>query len=346
MGLSEYTQVKRIHMSALVSRKSNFTMSIFSDDPRIDALQYKAPGQVLAGHGMLASLPQAVVALGCKRAMVLTDTGVRQAGLAELVQNALCDFYVGIFDDVPADSDLSTVDSATAKARELGADCIVSVGGGSVIDTAKAVCVTLKNGGEANDHVAFMRLTEPQTPHICIPTTAGTGSEVTNVAVIHNAKLDRKVYIVDEHIIPNVAILDPRFTITLPARLTAATGMDTITHAVEALTSTFAQTVCDGQALHDAPPHEGAPADRRGERRGRASTHSGRGGGLHGRLGLHHSSGRPGALHGPHHRGTAPRPPRDRVWNRPSQGYALQRRICRPQARNGGAGTRSRHDRD
>ncbi len=250
VGLSEYTQVKRIHMSALVSRKSNFTMSIFSDDPRIDALQYKAPGQVLAGHGMLASLPQAVVALGCKRAMVLTDTGVRQAGLAELVQNALCDFYVGIFDDVPADSDLSTVDSATAKARELGADCIVSVGGGSVIDTAKAVCVTLKNGGEANDHVAFMRLTEPQTPHICIPTTAGTGSEVTNVAVIHNAKLDRKVYIVDEHIIPNVAILDPRFTITLPARLTAATGMDAITHAVEALTSTFAQTVCDGQALH------------------------------------------------------------------------------------------------
>jgi alcohol dehydrogenase class IV len=250
VGLSEYTQVKRIHMSGSVSRKSNFTMSIFSDDPRIDGLQYKAPTQVLAGHGMLASLPQAVVALGCKRAMVLTDAGVRQAGLAELAQNALCDFYVGIFDDVPADSDLSTVDSATAKARELGADCIVSVGGGSVIDTAKAVCVTLKNGGEANDHIAFMRLSEPQTPHVCIPTTAGTGSEVTNVAVIHNSKLDRKVYIVDEHIIPNVAILDPRFTISLPARLTAATGMDAITHAVEALTSTLAQTVCDGQALH------------------------------------------------------------------------------------------------
>jgi acyl-CoA reductase-like NAD-dependent aldehyde dehydrogenase/alcohol dehydrogenase class IV len=250
VGLSEYTQVKRIHMNASVSRKSNFMMNIFSDDPRIDALQYKAPSQVLAGHGMLASLPHAVVTLGCKRAMILTDAGVRQAGLTELVQNALCDFYVGAFDDVPADSDLSTVDAATAKARELDADCIVSVGGGSVIDTAKALCVTLKNGGEANDHVAFMRLTEPQTPHICIPTTAGTGSEVTNVAVIHSTKLDRKVYIVDEHIIPDVAILDPRFTITLPPRLTAATGMDAVTHAVEALTSTLAQTVCDGHALH------------------------------------------------------------------------------------------------
>jgi alcohol dehydrogenase class IV len=225
-------------------------VNIFSDDPRMDTLQYKAPTNVLAGHGMLAGLPQAVVSLGCRRAMILTDAGVRQAGLTQLVENALCDFCVGVFDDIPADSDLATVDAATAKARELDADCIVSVGGGSVIDTAKAVCVTLKNGGEANDYIALMRLTEPQTPHIAIPTTAGTGSEVTNVAVIHNTKLDRKVYIVDANIIPNVAILDPRMTIGLPAPLTAATGMDAITHAVEALTSTLAETVCDGQALH------------------------------------------------------------------------------------------------
>jgi aldehyde dehydrogenase (NAD+) len=251
VGLAEYTQVKRIHMNSAASRRANFQMmNLFSDDPRVDALQYRAPTNVLAGHGTLAGLPQAVVSLGCRRAMILSDAGVRQAGLTQLVQNALCDFYVGAFDDIPADSDLATVDAATGKARELGADCIVSVGGGSVIDTAKAVCVTLKNGGEANDYIAALRLTEPQTPHIAIPTTAGTGSEVTSVAVIHNTKLDRKVYIVDANIIPNVAILDPRMTITLPAHLTAATGMDAITHAVEALTSTLAQTVCDGQALH------------------------------------------------------------------------------------------------
>ena len=251
VGLAEYTQVKRIHMNSAASLRANFQMvNIFSDDPRMDTLQYKAPTNVLAGHGMLAGLPQAVVSLGCRRAMILTDAGVRQAGLTQLVENALCDFCVGVFDDIPADSDLATVDAATAKARELDADCIVSVGGGSVIDTAKAVCVTLKNGGEANDYIALMRLTEPQTPHIAIPTTAGTGSEVTNVAVIHNTMLDRKVYIVDANIIPNVAILDPRMTIGLPAPLTAATGMDAITHAVEALTSTLAETVCDGQALH------------------------------------------------------------------------------------------------
>ena len=249
-GLAEYTQVKRVHINAFASREANFTMKVISDDPRLNYVQYKAPTNVLAGHGALAALPQAVASLGCRRAMIITDPGVRAAGLVQLVEDALCDFFVGVFDEVPSDSDLATVDSAAAKATELGADCIVSVGGGSVIDTAKAVCVVLKNGGEVNDYVAIMRLTEPQTPHIAIPTTSGTGSEVTNVAVIHNSELDRKVYIVDPNIIPNVAVLDPRFTFTLPARLTAATGMDAVTHAVEALTSTLAEAVCDGQALH------------------------------------------------------------------------------------------------
>ncbi len=249
-GLAEYTQVKRIHINSFASRQSNLTMKIISDDPRVEYVQYKAPTNVIAGHGTLASLPQMVTGLGCRRAMIVTDAGVRQAGLAQLVEEALCDFYVGVFDDIPSDGDLTTVDAAAAKARTVAADCIVSVGGGSVIDTAKAVCVVLKNGGEANDYVAIMRLDEPQTPHIAIPTTAGTGSEVTNVAVIHNSALDRKVYIVDPYIIPNVAVLDPRFTLTLPPGLTAATGMDAVTHAVEALTSTLAEAVCDGQALH------------------------------------------------------------------------------------------------
>jgi alcohol dehydrogenase class IV len=91
---------------------------------------------------------------------------------------------------------------------------------------------------------------EPQTPHIVIPTTSGTGSEVTNVAVIKSKIAGRKVYIVDGHIMPNTAILDPRFTMTLPPGLTATTAMDAMTHAVEALTSTLSNRICDGQALH------------------------------------------------------------------------------------------------
>jgi aldehyde dehydrogenase (NAD+) len=248
-GLAEYTQIKRLHVNSFAARESNFTWNLFSDNPKVDFVQYIAPTNVIAGHGSLAAIYKEMSRLGCRRALILTDPGVRKTGLAELVQEALVDFCVGIFDNIPPDSDLPTVDGAVAKARELNADCIVSVGGGSVMDTGKAVCVTLKNGGRANDHIALMRLTEFQTPHIAIPTTAGTGSEVTNVSVLTSKMAGRKVYIVDPYIIPNTAILDPRFTMTLPTALTAATAMDAMTHAIEALTSTLSQPICDGQAL-------------------------------------------------------------------------------------------------
>jgi acyl-CoA reductase-like NAD-dependent aldehyde dehydrogenase/alcohol dehydrogenase class IV len=248
-GLAEYTQIKRIHVNAFASRESNFTWKIFSDDLNVAGGQFIAPTNVISGHGSLAAIYKEVVRMGCRRALVLTDPGVAQTGLMELVQDALVDFVVGAHDEIPPDSDFAAVDAAVARAKELEADCIVSVGGGSVIDTGKAVAVTLKNGGTVNDHVALMRLLEPQTPHIAIPTTAGTGSEVTNVAVITSPKAGRKVYIVDPYIVPNVAILDPRFTLTLPPALTAGTGMDAMTHAVEALTSTAAQPICDGLAL-------------------------------------------------------------------------------------------------
>ena len=249
-GLAEYTQVKRLHVNSFAAVESNFTMSCLSDETKIAFVQYNCPTNVISGHGTLPAIYKEVVNLGCKRALVMTDPGVRKAGLAQLVQDALVEFCVGIFDNIAQDTDLETVDAAVAMARELKADCIISVGGGSVIDTAKAVCVTLKNGGKANDHIAINRLQEPQIPHIVIPTTSGTGSEVTNVAVIKSKTAGRKVFLVDPRIIPNTAILDPRFTMTLPPYLTATTALDAMTHAVEALTSIMAQPICDGQALH------------------------------------------------------------------------------------------------
>jgi aldehyde dehydrogenase (NAD+) len=248
-GLSEYTQVKRMHVAYFADRESNFSMNILTDSNKVLSFQYHCPTNVVAGHGSLAAIYKEIVNLGCRRALILTDPGVRKAGLAQLAKDALVDFCVGMFDRIAQDTDLDTVDAATAMARDLKADCIVSVGGGSVIDTAKAVCVTLKNGGRANDHIALFRLREPQTPHIVIPTTSGTGSEVTNVAVIKSKTAGRKVYIVDGRIMPNTAILDPRFTMTLPPGLTATTAMDAMTHAVEALTSTLSNRICDGQAL-------------------------------------------------------------------------------------------------
>ncbi|MCJ8501864.1 aldehyde dehydrogenase family protein [Desulfatitalea alkaliphila] len=249
-GLAEYTQIKRVHVAAAADHQSNFTMKLLSDDPKIPFAQYITPTLVLAGHGSLAAVYREVVRLGARRALILTDAGVRRAGLVDRVQEALGDFCVGVYDDIAQDTDLSIVDAAAEMAREFGADIIVSVGGGSVIDTGKAVCVTLKNGGKANDHVALMRLTEPQVPHIVIPTTSGTGSEVTNVSVIKSGDAGRKVYIVDNYIVPNTAILDPLFTMTLPPGLTATTAMDAMTHAMEALTSTMSNPICDGHALN------------------------------------------------------------------------------------------------
>src|SRR5690606_30190222 len=147
------------------------------------------------------------------------------------------------------DSDLATVDAAVFQARELGADIIVSVGGGSVIDTAKAVCVTLKNGGKCDDHIAMMRLSEPQIPHIAVPTTSGTGSEVTSVSVIKSGSAGRKVYILDHYLVPNTAILDPEMTMNLPKGLTVTTALDAMTHSVEAITSTASNAICEGHAL-------------------------------------------------------------------------------------------------
>ncbi|MFP3981544.1 MAG: aldehyde dehydrogenase family protein, partial [Desulfobacterales bacterium] len=248
-GLKEYTEVKRVHVSASADHQSNFMMKMFSDDPNIPFVQYITPTVVIAGRNSLPAVYREVVRLGGSRALVLTDKGVREAGLTRLVEDGLGNFCAGIYDDISQDTDLATVDKAVDMARERGADIIVSVGGGSVLDTAKAVCVTLKNGGKADDHVAVMRLTEPQTPHIAIPTTSGTGSEVTNVSVIKSHTAGRKVYIVDHYITPNTAILDPRFTIGLPPGLTATTAMDAMTHAVEALTSTMSNPLCDGHAL-------------------------------------------------------------------------------------------------
>lgn len=249
-GLTEYTEIKRVHISSYPDVDSNIAMQIISDKNVVGMINYKCPTNIISGHGCLASIAKEMVNLGCKRAMIMTDPGVKAAGLADMAKNALADFYVGTFDNIAQDTDLSTVDEATAYAKSLQADCIVSVGGGSVIDTAKAVCVTLKNGGLANDHIAINRLTCPQTPHIVIPTTSGTGSEVTNTAVIKSKIAGRKVYIVDPWIMPNSAILDSRFTMGLPNSLTVSTAMDAMTHAVEALTSIMSNAICDGHALH------------------------------------------------------------------------------------------------
>jgi aldehyde dehydrogenase (NAD+) len=249
-GLAEYTEVKRVHVSAEGDPTNKLAFQMMFDYPKCGSYQFWGPTKVNSGPGSVASLSAEIQQLGCKRALLLTDAGVTAAGVAETAKQALGDYCAAVFDDIPQDSGLDTVDAAVMAGREAGCDLVVSVGGGSVIDTGKAVAVTLKLGGKATDHIAIMRLGGPVTPHIVIPTTAGTGSEVTNAAVINNKKVDRKVYIMDYNIYPQVGILDPKLTVGLPKGLTASTAMDAMTHAVEAVTSIRANPVCDAHGLH------------------------------------------------------------------------------------------------
>lgn len=213
------------------------------------AFVYCGPTRVVFGAGAAGDAAVEMAGLGCRRALVVTDPGVQGAGLVAGVCRALGGNLAGLWNEVPQDTGVGVVNRAAAFARERGADCVISVGGGSVIDTAKGVCILLTEGGSLADFEGIQLLTRPQTPHIAIPTTAGTGSEVTNTAVILDETRGQKILIVEHHNTPRIAILDPLLTAGLPPLLTAATGMDAMTHAIEALQSLQREPIADGQAL-------------------------------------------------------------------------------------------------
>lgn len=211
--------------------------------------EYSLGARVLYKSGLSRELGQVIGALGT-RAFVIVDKGVNTAGLLEPVLAGLGDVALaGIYDDVPANSSVRAVMEAATAAREVGADIIVAVGGGSPIDTAKAARIVLTNGGDLLDYQGYNVIEAPLVPMIAIPTTAGTGSEVTPFAVIRDEDQDLKLSFASRFLVPDVAVLDPELTRTLPPRLTAATGMDALSHAVETFVSTENNPFSDSMAL-------------------------------------------------------------------------------------------------
>ena len=210
-----------------------------------------SPTKIVFGENTALDVAIEVENLKCKKALIVTDRELaKNTDIPERIKKVLGNLCVGIFTDVEPDSGIHIVNQGAKLGKELGADCIVSVGGGSAIDTAKGIAIVLKEGGKLQDYAGFQVLTRPQTPHIVIPTTAGTGSEVTYLAVIKDHQEGRKLIFGDYNILPNVAILDPKMTEGLPPRLTAATGMDAMCHAIEALHSLQREPMADGLALH------------------------------------------------------------------------------------------------
>ena len=202
--------------------------------------EFYNPVKINAGANALEGLPSELNRLRTKRPFIITDKGIVAVGLLQKVLDGFndSDIIIGaIFDDVPADSSLEAVNQAANIYKEQKCDCIIAVGGGSVIDTAKGMNIVISEG--TNDLMQFSghdRLTKNQQPFIVIPTTSGTGSEVTLVAVVADKANDKKMLFTSTKLLPSVAVIDPRMTLSLPAKLTAATGMDAITHAIEAYT--------------------------------------------------------------------------------------------------------------
>jgi alcohol dehydrogenase class IV len=185
-------------------------------------------------------------------AVIVTDKVLHQAGLAQRVADGLTGSGVtlaGIFDAVPPNSEVQAVEEGAAFARAAGCDLLIALGGGSVLDTAKAMNLLLTEGGALLDYEGAGLLSRPLRPLIAIPTTAGTGSEVTIAAVIRDEAQGLKLEFNSPFLMPDVAILDPELTLSLPPVLTAATGMDALTHAIEAYVSTGAQPVSDALAI-------------------------------------------------------------------------------------------------
>ena len=214
--------------------------------------EFFCPVKVIAGNAALEHIPFELATLGAKRPMIITDKGVRANGLLNPIEAAFSttDAVIGaIFDDVPPDSSLEVVRLAAELYRKQKCDAIIAIGGGSVIDTSKATNILVSEGG--NDLLQYSgahNLSKPLKPFFVIPTTSGTGSEVTMVAVVSDLEKNVKIPFTSYYLMPHAAILDPRMTQTLPPHLTAMTAMDAMTHAVEAYTCLAANPLSDAYA--------------------------------------------------------------------------------------------------
>lgn len=210
------------------------------------------PTRIEFGEGVIESVGKEVKALNAKSAMIVADKGVVAAGLVSSVEDALKKENISfvLFDEIVPNPRDYNVEKGAELAKIEGVDVLIAVGGGSSMDTAKAIGVLLTHDGRIKDWCGEDLLEREITPVIAIPTTAGTGSEVTPFAVITDTVLSEKLNIFDNKVAPKVALIDPSTILKLPPKIMAACGIDAITHAVEAYTCKIATPHTDAFALY------------------------------------------------------------------------------------------------
>jgi len=227
----------------------------------LDFFQHQVSTKIVGGSpGFLSQAAPELEAWRGAKACVVMDSIIHELHVLDDLLPSLNDAGIEVVScaaDVPQDSDVAVVQRIAAMFAAVGCELLIAIGGGSVIDTAKAVNIILTHGGDIRDYQGVQSLTKPLLPLVAVPTTVGTGSEVTMVSVIVDRADHRKLTLVDDALAPTLALLDPAVTFTLPPHLVAATAMDALTHALEAFIDvqhtpfSDAWAVASAQMIHE-----------------------------------------------------------------------------------------------
>ena len=209
------------------------------------------PTKIHFGLDSIKQLGDVITKLNGSNVFLVADPGLKQAGIIKQIISVLNKSKIPytLYDKVVPEPGLKLADQGAKLAKKNKADCVVGVGGGSALDIAKAISILLTNGGKAEDYLGLDKIKLQGVPKIMVPTTAGTGAEVTFTAVFINEKTNSKGGMNGDPLYPDAAILDPALTLSLPPNITAATGIDAFTHALEAFVSTQAHAISDMYAL-------------------------------------------------------------------------------------------------
>lgn len=217
----------------------------------MDIYEIRVPGKVRFGVGCTKTIGEEATKIGVKRALVVTDPGVYKAGLTDSIKDNLskAKLAIDIFSEAEPEPSFLKLNTTANELRRNNYDLVVGVGGGSSIDTAKGLSILFTYGGIGQDYAGVDKVPGPCMPVFACPTTAGTGSEVTNIAVFDDREQVRKVAIVSPYLFVRLAFVDPTLTYSCPANVTAACGMDALINTIEGYTSNKATTFSDILAL-------------------------------------------------------------------------------------------------
>jgi len=213
----------------------------------LSAKTFYIPPVLVIGSGASEQVGEESRKLGVEKGLIVTDEVLLKLGILDNIQRALSQAKIqfAIYSGVFTEPTVEFVQDGLKAYKENGCDFLLAVGGGSAIDTAKAIAVMATNAGAIEDYQGLNKIPKGGAPFIAIPTTAGTGSEVTQFAIITDTKRDVKMLIGSPFLIPQKAIVDPLLTLSMPCGLTAAVGIDALTHAIEAYVSVKAQPMSD-----------------------------------------------------------------------------------------------------